>query len=399
MDSLTPTENPNPVPQSAPVSTTPSSPPRHHITGWVALVIIAAVAATVGYLVWAEAHKAWPFDDAGPWNEVKRDESRNESSDLKTYRNEQEGFEIRYPKDYILRASPIYADEAENWVEGYIPFGEATGDKGIQAVILMPNPKQLYPNTDLDQAFVAIKVNAECVIHEQGQQSIETIDGNDFIVRGKGTGAAGHQMMGTDYEITKNRKCYNVSEIIHTSGFGAVEGVTQAPKQEIFAKLREIVSTFKFIEPAASPPSQTKQSAQQEVVLGDLKFSLDNTLKLGNVVAKTGMYPSYSVNATISGEPYNTIWEILVDKLSISDIVDYKDINASAPVSFKISGATVYGFGCRVLDACKDFVVVYDENTYYVIRFIGYADGAGSISAKLAPINKQEVLKSLQKVK
>lgn len=76
----------------------------HHITPWVAFVIIAAIAATVGYLIWAKAHEAWPFDYDGPWSDVKspsllQREGGGEFAGWKTYRNEEYGYEIKYPNN------------------------------------------------------------------------------------------------------------------------------------------------------------------------------------------------------------------------------------------------------------------------------------------------------------
>lgn len=111
----------NPIIVPPPPIVTPP-PPDHtapavasrggRVTTWVALVIIAAIAATVGYLIWAKAHEAWPFDYDGPWNEVKspsllQREGRGEFADWKIYRSEEIGVELQYPKDWIVLDSSV----------------------------------------------------------------------------------------------------------------------------------------------------------------------------------------------------------------------------------------------------------------------------------------------------
>src|SRR3989344_3726746 len=108
MDSLAPIGTPSTTPEPVPNPTPPSGSAHHHVTGWVALVIIAAIAATVGYLVWAKAHEAWPFDFEGPWSEVNRRGSQNETSDRITYRNEESGIEFKYPANWISSSEYAY---------------------------------------------------------------------------------------------------------------------------------------------------------------------------------------------------------------------------------------------------------------------------------------------------
>ena len=96
MDSLAPIENPSTTPEPVPNPTPPSGSAHHHVTGWVALVIIAAIAATVGYLVGAEGHKARPFDFVGPWSDIKQGDFSSETAEWKTYRNEEHRFELDF---------------------------------------------------------------------------------------------------------------------------------------------------------------------------------------------------------------------------------------------------------------------------------------------------------------
>jgi hypothetical protein len=64
-------------------------------TVWIMTLVVIAFAA--GYLVWARANQAWPFD-----NEIvglPTHEANTATADWKTYTNTQFGFEFKYPAD------------------------------------------------------------------------------------------------------------------------------------------------------------------------------------------------------------------------------------------------------------------------------------------------------------
>ena len=89
-------------PQTPQPASTPTEPSGHrHVTAWVALVIVAAIAATAGYLVWAKAHEAWPYDNETPQTLETPKNDSNSALDMarwKTYRNEEYGFGFKYPQ-------------------------------------------------------------------------------------------------------------------------------------------------------------------------------------------------------------------------------------------------------------------------------------------------------------
>ncbi|OGE76269.1 MAG: hypothetical protein A3K05_01410 [Candidatus Doudnabacteria bacterium RIFCSPHIGHO2_01_48_18] len=67
----------------------------------MALVIVAAIAATAGYLVWAKAHEAWPYDNETPQTlENPSNSSLSEVEGWQTYRNEEYGFQVRVPNEW-----------------------------------------------------------------------------------------------------------------------------------------------------------------------------------------------------------------------------------------------------------------------------------------------------------
>ena len=89
-------------PQTPQPASTPTEPSGHrHVTAWVALVIVAAIAATAGYLVWAKAHEAWPYDNETPQTlENPSNSSLSEVEGWQTYRNEEYGFQVRVPNEW-----------------------------------------------------------------------------------------------------------------------------------------------------------------------------------------------------------------------------------------------------------------------------------------------------------
>ncbi|OGE78301.1 MAG: hypothetical protein A2751_04080 [Candidatus Doudnabacteria bacterium RIFCSPHIGHO2_01_FULL_46_14] len=108
METQTPIQTQNPVIITPPPPEVPllskegpsEVKPHHHITSWVALVIIATIAATTGYLLWAKSQEAWPFDFDGPWSEVKRIGSQSETAGWNICKNEAYGFEVKYPPNW-----------------------------------------------------------------------------------------------------------------------------------------------------------------------------------------------------------------------------------------------------------------------------------------------------------
>src|SRR3990167_10719188 len=108
IETQTPTQTQNPAPPTVtPAPPTMVPPPanlpsgHHHITAWVALIIVAAIAATAGYLVWAKAHETWPYDNETPQTLETPKNDSNSALDMarwKTYRNEEYGFGFKYPQ-------------------------------------------------------------------------------------------------------------------------------------------------------------------------------------------------------------------------------------------------------------------------------------------------------------
>ena len=109
IETQTPTQTQNPAPPTVtPAPPTIVPPPanlpsgHHHITAWVALIIVAAIAATAGYLVWAKAHETWPYDEVDLSSPSTSLGTTGDVAGWKTYRNEEYGFEFKYPADLVI---------------------------------------------------------------------------------------------------------------------------------------------------------------------------------------------------------------------------------------------------------------------------------------------------------
>ena len=73
-----------------------TAPQRHLHPGiWPPVLLI--ITAAVGYLIWASQSKAWPFEELPPTPSLSKEGEKGEFQDWQTYRNEEHGYEIKYP--------------------------------------------------------------------------------------------------------------------------------------------------------------------------------------------------------------------------------------------------------------------------------------------------------------
>lgn len=259
MDSLTPTEDSNPTPQPVPnLNPAPSGPsPHHRITPWVALVIVAAIAATVGYLVWAKAHEAWPFDFDGPWSEVKRggpSTSLGTTGDYagwKTYRNEEYGFEVKYPVDWDFKQ-----DTAFDYAEGFF-FTKSTSTR----ILILPKGEFDYgPPWSQPKVIDAIFGGKRVKMREWD------LDGQGKLIWN---------------QLIENHQNWNICPA-DLKNCNRIDAMTSNDDSQI---VNQILSTFKFIKPVA------QNSCERRNYNNDLLgFSMDYYARWGEVKAEGGSY-------------------------------------------------------------------------------------------------------------
>ncbi len=83
--------------------------PHHHITPWVAMVIIAAIGSTFVYFIWASANESWGYDYVYPEfnKKVTRFLTKTQTIGWKTYSDEGYGFQLSHPAKYSDTVSTI----------------------------------------------------------------------------------------------------------------------------------------------------------------------------------------------------------------------------------------------------------------------------------------------------
>ncbi len=86
--------------------------PHHHVTPWVAMIIIAAISATMGYFIWANANESWGYDYVYPEfnKKISRILTQTQTIGWKTYRDEGYGFQVSHPSKFSDTVSSVVAN-------------------------------------------------------------------------------------------------------------------------------------------------------------------------------------------------------------------------------------------------------------------------------------------------
>ena len=239
-------------------------------TNWKFIFIVAVLAIIVGggtlvYLQMTE--KEFEASPVYISEKVTEDETADlvpsEIEGWQTYRNEEYGFELKYPKDLI--------DLGQEPFTSYLKMEDPdfTVIKGLQ--IRNPDPDRFheYPIEGVIQFMVATssKTVLTCLKpkEEQGDEvyniSTETINGIKFAKYDYAVRGLGNRLTERVFSTVLNNICYRIEMIVVGSVFEIGPELTREIAGEekikydlpfsvydIFDKLTPILSTFRFIE-------------------------------------------------------------------------------------------------------------------------------------------------------
>lgn len=125
------------------------------VTSWVAIIIIASIAATLGFFIWTSAHESWLYEDQSTrFTIVRRGISSVvttlETVTWKTYRDEQFKFQVRHPAKYQENIGKVVSS----------PFG-VSGTTVGPLVLVKADDTGL--KTRLENSFNSFWNNKSCV--------------------------------------------------------------------------------------------------------------------------------------------------------------------------------------------------------------------------------------------
>lgn len=202
---------------------------------WFTILLVAAF--TVGYFVWWQAISPEPADY--PYL-VNGSHGGSATADWKIYINDEYGFSLKYPKDFVLR-------EPQNY---FLPT----------PLVRVDLPEGSYPGTNFSEAGLTVAVGKDasavtsCLlgVSAGGKLLKETklINGITFYKDITSGGAAGNIYDSTVYRTIHQNTCYKVVLTIHTGNIGNYpEGtVKEVNKQAVESLLNKMLLTFKFIK-------------------------------------------------------------------------------------------------------------------------------------------------------
>ncbi len=216
---------------------------------WIALGLAAALAS---YLILTALYA--PDQDVSVITSPPMSGKR-QTANWKTYANSTYGFEIKYPKIYILDqgVSPTY----------YVGEYFTSGGKNIVTIEFWPSA--IYAGTNYLDAFITISVGNTGMPEEACQkaqrlgsgQSINLTEArviNNITFNGgelEGA-AAGTYAKSRVYHAMINKRCYEVSLNLFQGKIDKNQSSTvkQVNEQEVFSKLEAVFNTFKLVSSA-----------------------------------------------------------------------------------------------------------------------------------------------------
>lgn len=177
-----------------------------------------------------------------------------------TYKNDEYGLSLVYPKSYSLKKN----DEANLEWTGLGPVQMNFVESGGGTLAALELPKDSYPETDFAAGFFNVSVHPKMTAEQCTQFAFPETTGNaaatpvkvkmgssEFSEIESSAGVEMNQADAKYYHVFQNGVCYEFALGIQTSRTGDAE-MPQVDRQQVFNKLKRILTTVK-IAPVETP--------------------------------------------------------------------------------------------------------------------------------------------------
>jgi hypothetical protein len=206
-----------------------------------------------------------------------------------SYANKVYGISFEFPKAYKLHSGGL----ADGYSLGYLgPIPMEFAAPGGVRLATIEVPANLYPNTDLNAAFVTVSVNEYLTRQEcdslatdrpESQKPLTIkIDSLEFRGASEGNAGLGHQFEGSYYHSFVAGTCYELGEGISTSGYGSVDCLQMVDAKQVSASLDRILQSIRIvavpdIKIESSPSIRSFVAAPQNPQASTYRVSWDVT--------------------------------------------------------------------------------------------------------------------------
>jgi hypothetical protein len=189
-----------------------------------------------------------------------------------SYTNEEYGISLQFPSNYMLKEGELGNEYTLGYL-GTIPM-KFTAPGGVR-VVTVALPRNSYPETDFNTAFVTLSVNQHLMRDEceafpddvpgSGKPITKKFSGIEFHGSKQSYAGLGHQFFGFYYHAFSAGSCYELGDGIATSGYGAVDGMKKLDEKQVFAILYKILQsvTIHAAKAGVVSPSPSIRSKQR----------------------------------------------------------------------------------------------------------------------------------------
>jgi hypothetical protein len=165
----------------------------------------------------------------------------------KTYRNQKYGFELKYPREFVMREG----SEAKYPSGALFPPGFFIGPPTVR----IDFPESEYQDSNLRNASLSVHVYEQPEALTKCSQGIyswqqlsktENINGVDFYKDYWEEGGMGHRYEVSSYRTIRQKTCYEINLVIYWSSLTKETRAAPFDKERIQRILARILSTFHF---------------------------------------------------------------------------------------------------------------------------------------------------------